>query len=170
MGAGWWTAVGGGVLIVLSMSFAWYRTPFLPPEAPSLFPDLVGIPMLVARANVRVPTIAHFLALGGPACILLAILGLGRPPAEWFRRSIGILVLIVLGLFVWRVIEAHGDLAGQPNPVTGEPEGGPLGRLGFGFYFATAGGLLTAIGGRWPRRGARGATEPVPPAPEPSPG
>jgi xanthine/uracil permease len=139
--------------MALSGAFAWAVQPFA-----SDFPihaAQVPLPFLIlGRAAVRLPTVAHAVIPIALACMLLAAWPRRSGLLEATRRALGVIVVALGVLFVVRLSAVFQEA----SVITG---------LRAGWYLAAVGSVLTVVATAHPREAAPWArTVEEPPSPE----
>ena len=156
--------VAGWVTVLLGATAAWVVQPFGPEGLdPGVPPTYIGVLQLLSPRlfETPVPTLAHVLVVGGLVAAVGFLLRPGSMGLDITRRVIGGLVLVLAGLFAWRMSQAFTNLPpGEPTFPT---------NLRLAFFLTVAGGLLLLLAPRWRPEPAR---EPEPeqvPATAPAP-
>jgi hypothetical protein len=130
-----WLALIGPAVLALSTVFAWTIEAFLPPPAASIYATELSVPFLVTTRVffTRPPTVAQVLVV-----FAIAASGLILVQAKWadiLRRLIGVVTLILAGLFAWRF---NQSLESFHTP-------GLLRTLRLGFYLGVIGAILLVV-------------------------
>jgi hypothetical protein len=138
-----WLVFAGIALLILSQVFPWSLQPFVPSDQQGgLYATAISVPAVLSRGflDLPAPTAAQVIAvLALSAAVLLVI------PSRWadfLRRVIGGVALLLFVLFAWRLSQfLSGTL---PEGVAGFP-----GVLRAGFYLGVLGAIvLIAAPGR----------------------
>jgi hypothetical protein len=149
----------GAALLAFSTQMTWTDRGFLPPGTDD--PGIIGgdfpLPRLIVQsAEGLVPTVGHVLVALAIGAMILATVGHDRRSFDALRRGLGVVVLLVLGLFAFRV--------NQVADISGSFEYSMIGLLRLGYLVAVAGALLMVVAGHRLRASdSTGATGSAPP-------
>jgi hypothetical protein len=159
----WWPAVAflGLAGLAFATQMTWVDQGFLPEgiDDPGIVGGEIPLPPLISRsAEGTVPTVGQALiglAIGG---LILMATGPERLSFDLIRRGLGVLALLLLALFAFRVSQLAG--------ASGRFEYTMIGLLRIGFLKAVAGAIITVAVGHIRRSPA--PQPPIEPAPIPA--